>query len=198
MNEKALRVLEYNKIIGRLAEFAGSGQAKERCRALLPGSRLADIRAALRETSDAAVRLSKKGYLSFQGIGDIRGSLKRLEIGGILSTGELLEIAHLLEICERIKATAAETFPKNRRILWTTGLRICGFWQSSPRKSGTVSLLRRKSATTRAPACARYAARYAMSMTRFTRSLLPWSAVPPGRTSRTRWLLCATAASVFR
>lgn len=31
MNEKALRVLEYNKIIGRLAEFAGSGQAKERC-----------------------------------------------------------------------------------------------------------------------------------------------------------------------
>lgn len=115
MNEKALRVLEYNKIIGRLAEFAGSGQAKERCRALLPGSRLADIRAALRETSDAAVRLSKKGYLSFQGIGDIRGSLKRLEIGGILSTGELLEIAHLLEICERIKSYGCRDIPEEQK-----------------------------------------------------------------------------------
>ena len=103
MNKKTLQILEYNKIIEHLVEFAGSTLAKEHCRALLPSSNLEEIQQAQKETRDAIIRLEQKGYLSFQGIYDIRGSLKRLEIGGILSTRELLEIAHLQEICERIK-----------------------------------------------------------------------------------------------
>lgn len=103
MNEKALRILEYNKIIEQLTELAGSELAKDRCRSLLPSCSLPEIQEAQRETSDAVMRLCQKGSISFQGIRDIRGSLKRLEIGSILSPEELLRICRLLEICARVK-----------------------------------------------------------------------------------------------
>lgn len=44
MNEKALRTLEYTKIIERLTELAGSSIGKELCRNLKPSSNLAEIR----------------------------------------------------------------------------------------------------------------------------------------------------------
>ncbi len=42
--------------------------------------------------------------LSFSGITDVRGILKRLEIGSILGTDELLRLCKLLEVCARVKA----------------------------------------------------------------------------------------------
>ena len=43
MNEKALRILEYPKIIDRLTEYAGSPMGRDKCRALLPTDDLALI-----------------------------------------------------------------------------------------------------------------------------------------------------------
>ena len=54
--------------------------------------------------SDALSRLLRKGSLSFSGITDVRGILKRLEIGSILGTDELLRLCKLLEVCARVKA----------------------------------------------------------------------------------------------
>ncbi|MCC8066143.1 MAG: hypothetical protein LIO94_03435, partial [Clostridiales bacterium] len=79
MNEKALKVLEYNKIIQRLTDFAGSAPGKELCRALLPSDDLAEIRRMQRETTDAVSRILRKSRPSFSGLSDIRGSLRRLE-----------------------------------------------------------------------------------------------------------------------
>ena len=104
MNEKALRTLEYTKIIERLTELAGSSIGKELCRNLKPSSNLAEIEAAQKQTSDALSRIYQRGNISFSGVQDVRGSLKRLEIGGSLSALELLRIAKLLETTSRVKS----------------------------------------------------------------------------------------------
>ena len=104
MNEKVLKTLEYDKITARLADLAGSPLAKAHCLELKPSSDLYEIQAAQHETSDALSRLLRKGSLSFSGITDVRGILKRLEIGSILGTDELLRLCKLLEVCARVKA----------------------------------------------------------------------------------------------
>lgn len=104
MNEKALKVLEYHKIIEKLITFAGSQPGKALCRDLVPSSDISEIRRMQRETSDAVSRLCRKGNISFSGLSDIRGSLKRLEIGGSLNIEELLRICKVLETTSRVKA----------------------------------------------------------------------------------------------
>lgn len=104
MNTKVLKTLEYHKIIDRLTELAGSVLGKELCKNLLPSSDIEEIRMLQAETSLALSMLYQKGHVSFSGITDIRGSLKRLEVGSILGPSELLAICHLLEVCSRVKA----------------------------------------------------------------------------------------------
>ena len=104
MNEKVLKTLEYDKIIDQLAALAGSTLAKDKCKNLKPFSILSEIQAAQRETSDALSRLLRRGNISFSGVTDVRGTLKRLEIGSILSMEELLRICKLLEVCARVKS----------------------------------------------------------------------------------------------
>ena len=104
MNTKALKTLEYNKIIDKLTEFAGSALAKEMCRNLQPSTDLYEIQALQKETSDALSRIYQKGAVSFRGVRDIRGSIKRLEIGAIIGINELLSICSLLDVCSKVKA----------------------------------------------------------------------------------------------
>ncbi len=101
MNEKALRVLEYPKIILQLTECATSQPGKALCRALLPSDNLPEILRTQRETSDALRRIYAKGNLSFSGVRDIRPDVRRLEIGSSLGITELLDIAKLLEAAQR-------------------------------------------------------------------------------------------------
>lgn len=103
MNQKALTKLEFDKIIHILAGHAASAGARELCNHLLPSDSLSDIRQAQSETSDALRRVWQKGSMSFGGIRDIRGSVKRLEIGGVLGMGELLQIMSLLETAGKAK-----------------------------------------------------------------------------------------------
>ncbi len=104
MNEKVLKTLEYNKIIQRLADFACSKEAKERCLALHPLTDKVEIEHLQQQVADALTRLFKAGHLSFSGVHSIHESLKRLEIGGSLNTTELLRICNLLEAAKRAKA----------------------------------------------------------------------------------------------
>lgn len=103
MNHKALKTLEFDKIIHILTAHAASEGAKEMCRKLVPYDNINDVERAQRETADALRRVYRKGSVSFGGIRDIRGSLKRLEIGGILGMGELLQIMSLLETAGKIR-----------------------------------------------------------------------------------------------
>lgn len=104
MNEKALRTLEYNKIIDQLVEYAGSPMGKDLCKNLVPSTDLEEIQRTQRQTSDALSRIYQRGSVSFTGVQDVRGSLKRLEIGGTIGPIELLRIAKLLETTSRVKS----------------------------------------------------------------------------------------------
>ena len=104
MNEKALKSLEYYKIIQLLTEKASSSLGKELCRDLLPSVDLAQIQLMQAQTRDALSRLFQKGSISFGSVKDVRGSLKRLEIGSTLGIIELLSICSLLENTSRVKA----------------------------------------------------------------------------------------------
>ena len=106
MNEKALKTLEYYKIIDMLEAFATSSIGKNKCRQLRPLDNLTEIETMQQETADALSRIYQKGSLSFSGVKDVRGSLKRLEVGSTLGIGELLAIRSLLENASRAKANS--------------------------------------------------------------------------------------------
>ena len=104
MNQKALSSIEYPKIIQRLIEKASSPMGKELCRKLQPSTDINKIRLMQTQTKDALTRLFQKGSVSFGSVKDIRGSLKRLEIGSSLGIMEILSVCALLENTSRVKA----------------------------------------------------------------------------------------------
>ena len=104
MNEKALKTLEYDKIIEQLTSRASSLLGKRKCENLQPSASLGEIEHLQRQTQDALTRLFQKGTISFGGAKDVRGSLKRLEIGSSLGIQELLSICSVLENSSRVKA----------------------------------------------------------------------------------------------
>ncbi len=103
MNEKALKTLEYDKIITKLAEYAQTPIGIRMCRELLPMDQIDRIRTAQQETSDAQNRVRLKGSISFSGARDLGASIKRLQIGSALNLTELLHISSLLDCAARAK-----------------------------------------------------------------------------------------------
>jgi len=104
MNKKTLTKLEYHKIIDILIEQATSFGGKERCKRLKPMTSITDIEAAQEQTTAAFTRIIKKGRPSFGSCNPVGESLKRLEVGAALGSGELLRICKLLENAGQIKA----------------------------------------------------------------------------------------------
>ncbi len=103
MNEKALKTLEYDKIIGQLSRYASSDAGKRVCEKLLPMTDPDDIKTAQTQTSDAVLRLRRKPGPSYNGLKNIIPSLKRLDIGGVLSCQDLLEISAVLDVAASAK-----------------------------------------------------------------------------------------------
>ena len=104
MNQKVLRVLEYQKIIEMLAAHASSSGGKDLCMNLLPSVDREEIEKNQLETADGLSRIFARGSISFSGVKNILPSLKHLDVGGSLSIEELLAIASLLEVTNRIKS----------------------------------------------------------------------------------------------
>ncbi len=104
MNEKALKTLEYDKIIDMLTQHALTPLGKKHCAELLPMDDIRAIRTAQTETNDALTRIYKQGSLSFSGTRDIRSSLMRLDAGGTLSAIELLNISSVLRVADRARS----------------------------------------------------------------------------------------------
>lgn len=103
MNSKALHVLEYDKIIDKLAEHATSEPGRKLCLELLPSSDIREIRANQKKTADAIARIFKKGSISFGDNKDFTGTLKALKIGSSLDMSGLLFLASFLENVNRVK-----------------------------------------------------------------------------------------------
>ena len=151
MNEKALKALEYYKIIDWLTEKASSPAGKALCKDLTPMTDLEQIRHMQEQTRDALKRIIQKRNISFSGAKDVLGSLKRLEIGSSLSIQELLSICSLLENAAKVKnysrGDRAEEAVDSLTVLFDQLSPLRSF----PWRSAAVFFRRMRSAMTPAP-----------------------------------------------
>jgi len=105
MEEKSLHILEFDKIVGLLSEYASSEAGKALCAKITPSTNPKKIREYQKNTTDARARIHQKGTaLSFRGAKDVTDSLKRLKVDAALSAAELLKVSSLLTVAERAKA----------------------------------------------------------------------------------------------
>ncbi|MDR0272919.1 MAG: endonuclease MutS2, partial [Clostridiales bacterium] len=102
MNSKAMKALEFPKIVEMLLQKAASPMGKAMCNALKPMNFIDDIARALKETTEAAGFILRKGSLPLGGIRDIRSSLSRAAVGGVLTIEELLNVCDFLYVCRKI------------------------------------------------------------------------------------------------
>jgi len=102
MNSKALKTLEYTKIIDLLTARVVSQMGKDQAAALIPMTQLRDINRAQQETTEAATLILRKGSLPLGGIRDVRTSLQRALVGGMLTIEELLHVGDFLYVCGKI------------------------------------------------------------------------------------------------
>ena len=101
---RSLRTLELPAVLDLLAQEASSAAAKDVARALSPSGDRAEVERRLNETSAAAQLMVVKGSPSFSGVKDVRASLQRADMGGVLNTRELIDIARVLGAARAVRS----------------------------------------------------------------------------------------------
>ena len=102
--EKSQITLELPRVLSLLGEQAVSAPAREELAALRPSTDRREVERRLEETSAARKLLSYKGSPSFTGLRDIRNAVARADMGGVLNTRELLEIAGVLQSARAVRS----------------------------------------------------------------------------------------------
>ncbi|MCE5240250.1 hypothetical protein LLH23_17440, partial [bacterium] len=108
MDDRTLRVLEYDKVLALLAEAAGSSLGKARALKLEPQTEAAAIRRRQRDTSQAAFIIGRYGSMPLGGLTDVTDTLKRARAQASLSGGELLAVGNLIYCADRLREYFAE------------------------------------------------------------------------------------------
>ncbi len=106
---KALKVLEFDKILERLSSYTESEDVKNRIRELVPYTELEDAKNAQKETTEAMSTLLKLGSPPVSlSVVNVLGAVKRAERDGTLHMGELINISRLLYVARRMKSYISE------------------------------------------------------------------------------------------
>ncbi len=103
MNERALRTLEFDKIVNKIKALCTSELGREIAQEVAPERQLSVVVRKQKETTDAVDFILRRGNPPLGGIHDIRSSLKRVEIGSILNPGELLRVSDTLRAARHLK-----------------------------------------------------------------------------------------------
>ena len=98
--EKSIQTLELPRVLELLADCAATEEGKEKCLSLRPMTDRDDVERAQQETTAAVKMLVLRGTPGFSGVKPVAASLQRADMGGSLSTRELLDIAAVLR-CTR-------------------------------------------------------------------------------------------------
>ncbi len=96
MNPRTLKVLEYGKILERIAGYCAFSGGVDLVMALLPSDDLVTVQERLAETAEAYRLLDQKADISFGGVRDMRAYLDKAERGAMLFAQDLLEIRNTL------------------------------------------------------------------------------------------------------
>ncbi len=114
MNDKTLRVLEFDKIIDKLRSLTASELGRELVDELVPQTDFNTVEGMLAETDAGVGCIVRRGSPPMGGISDIRPGLKRLDMGGILNPGELLKIGGVLRAARRLKGYVGDKLDENK------------------------------------------------------------------------------------
>lgn len=103
MKQKSKSVLEFDKIIERISEFAETNGGKEEVRKLDVSSDLEAVRYRQKQTAEALSIIIEKGTPPLGGISDIKEYVKRGSMGGMISLRGLLSCADTLRAARLLK-----------------------------------------------------------------------------------------------
>ena len=95
-SEKTRNTLEFDKICAMLADCAPTEGAKVKAGLLMPTGDTVEVLRRLRRTTDAKRLCDVKGMPPFGSVKDVSAACERAVKGAMLTTRELLEIAHVL------------------------------------------------------------------------------------------------------
>lgn len=103
MNEKSLRVLEFNAIKEEVKKFTSTNAGKDLIDELRPFDNIYEVREHLEETKEALSLLNTKGSPPFEGVYDVREGIKKAEKASMLLPFQLLQIAAVLRSARKFK-----------------------------------------------------------------------------------------------
>ncbi|WP_294153453.1 endonuclease MutS2 [uncultured Clostridium sp.] len=103
MNEKSLRILEFNKIKEKIKKYARTNAGKEKVAELAPYDNVYEINNKLAETNEALEVILDKGNPPLEGLFDIHEGIERARKGGTLTPGQLLKIGSTLRAARNMK-----------------------------------------------------------------------------------------------
>ncbi len=115
MDSKTLQVLEYPKILTRLAGFCDFSASADLARALEPTSNYEEARRLLAETSEASILLTTHD-LTIGGAHDIRPAADLAARGGVLDPQSLLDIKSTLISCRTLKKSLEKSADDSPRL----------------------------------------------------------------------------------
>ncbi len=115
MDSKTLHVLEYEKVLVRLASFCDFSASADLAGALQPFNNFDEVTRLLAETTEARLLLSTND-LSIGGSHDIRPFADLAARGGVLDALQLLEIKSTLIACRDLKKSLAHAAEKAPRL----------------------------------------------------------------------------------
>ena len=126
MEQDSFKVLEYKKILERLQNKAGSILGKELAGGLQPSSDIDEVKERLRETAEA-VMVSSMANPPLGGIRDIRELMKKIGIGAVIETSEIMDVLTTMYAMRGVKKFFKE-LELDAPILknWARGLEILG------------------------------------------------------------------------
>ncbi len=104
MNSKTIKTLEFDKITERLSSMAVMDITKDGILSLKVNDNIKKINRLQEETAQAMHLMVKKGSAPIGCPVDIRASLRRSRMQGVLSMGEILSVGKVLETAEKLKA----------------------------------------------------------------------------------------------
>src|SRR5262249_40810209 len=104
MDAHTLKILEYSKVIDRLAALTSNGLGREAAFALAPSPFLEQVSRSLKETREARSLLDTGNGMPLGGIHDVREAVGRAAVEFQLTPGELLEIASTAASGRRMKS----------------------------------------------------------------------------------------------
>jgi DNA mismatch repair protein MutS2 len=112
MDNRAFNTLEFNKIKDMLRGKAASQLGKRLVDELTPSVDIDEIKTLQSETATAVSMIMKKGSLILGGLKDLTDSIKRVNVGGVLSIDELISVGDFL-YCARKAKGYSESESKN-------------------------------------------------------------------------------------